>query len=130
MVMKNQMGTTLVEVLVALVILGIAGAGFMMAMISVTKSSTTTDEKVMAMSLAESQMEYIRNQEYGWDYELVDIPVGLNIDTPMAFQFDANSDGVIDHRDNYIQKLEVAVWVPDSDSGRDVLVTLEEYRTL
>ena len=95
MVMKNQTGTTLIEVLVALVILGIAGAGFMIGMTSVTRSSTATDEKVMAMSLAESQMENIRNQEYGWNYDVVDLPVGMNIDTPMAFRFDANGDGVV-----------------------------------
>ncbi len=132
--MKNQKGTTLVEVLVALTILGITGTGFLYSMTDLTEATPRVDDKVTALSLAESQMEYIRSQPFqqadaggGMVYNLIpedDRPAGFNIVTPMAIPWDANGDGI---DDAFFEKLRVQVWVPTS-SGSKVLITLEEYR--
>ncbi len=128
--MKNQQGTTLVEVLVAVAILGVVGVGFIWGMTSVTKTVPMVDDKVTALSLAESQMEYIRNQPYGWFYETVDAPPGMHIVTPMAFDFDANGDNLINQDDDFIQQIRIAIWVPEVNGGSKVVITLEEYRAL
>lgn len=128
--MKNQQGTTLVEVLAALVILGIVGVGFIWAMTDITRTTPMVDDKTTALSLAESQIEYIRNQEYGWDYLKVGTPQGFHIHSPMAFPLDANGDGSIKGEENYIQKIRVDIWVPEANGGSKVVTTLEEYRTL
>ena len=130
--MKNQQGTSLVEVLVSVMILGIVGVGFIWGMTTITKTTPLIDDRSTALSLAESQMEYIRNQPYGWDYDTIDTPTNVYIGTPMAFQFDANGDGMIDAEDDSIQKIEIKILVPDPDKalGRKMLINLEGYRTL
>ncbi len=133
--MKNQKGTTLVEVLVAVVLLGICGTGFLWGMTNVTRTTPVVDDRSTALSVAESQMEFIRNQPYsepiangGEGYQTLSaekIPKGYFIDTPMAFPLDADWSG---GPDQFIQKLEVRVWVPQAGGGQDIVVTLEEYR--
>ncbi len=122
--MKNQQGMTLVEVLSALAILGIVGAGFLWGMTDITKTTPRVDDKSTALSIAESQIEYIRNQNWqdadagGAEvYDLIDTPYGFNIQSPTALPMETG-----------LQKLRVQVWVPDSDGSRKILVTLEEYR--
>ncbi len=61
---KNERGFSLVEVLIALLILGIIGAAFLSGLATASKALVTADERATAESLARSQMEYVKNQDY------------------------------------------------------------------
>ena len=66
---KNQKGLTLIEVLIALVILGIVTVALLTALTTSSRALILADEKTTAESLARSQLEYVKNAEY-IDYSL------------------------------------------------------------
>ena len=74
---KNERGFSIVEVLVALALLGIIAVAFLGAMATASKAIFIADERATAESLARSQMEYVKNQSYStinvdWYYTVTD----------------------------------------------------------
>jgi len=61
---NSERGFAMVEVLVALALIGVAGVGFLSSLTTVSKSTIIADEHSTADSLAVSQMEYILSQSY------------------------------------------------------------------
>ena len=121
----NQVGTTMVEVLVSLVIVGICGSAFLYGMTNVTKTTPMVDDRITCLALAENQMESIRNQHWRSDFpgdayevidEIKDSPY-YSVGTPF-----------VTNRWTGLQKLVVRVKVPSSTGGDDIVVVLEEYR--
>jgi len=142
--MKKEKGFTLIEVLVALLILAIIGTGLLMALTIASKAIIIADERTTAESLARSQMEHVKNQDYStinvdWDYTVTDsgpsssdppdwwvsapppsVPDGYNANvsaTPLPDPENPGSDLV------GIQKITVTV----SHLG-DPVITLEDYK--
>ena len=62
--MKREKGFALIEVIIAIALLGIIAAGFLMALSGVSKALVLADERTTAESLARSQMEYAKDQDY------------------------------------------------------------------
>ena len=134
--MKGEKGFTLIEVVMALVVLGIVAAGFLGALATGSKSISIADERATAESLARTQMEDVRNQDY-IDYSEVSHTPYSNISTPAgysvvlsAFPFDPNTglpygeSGGVFTQDDGIQSITVVV----KHHGEDVF-SLEGYRT-
>ncbi len=71
--MKGEKGFSLLEVALALALLGVVAATFLTALATGSKSIMIADERATAESLARTQMEYVRSQEYSaapWAYTL------------------------------------------------------------
>jgi len=66
--LERQRGFALLELLIALAILGVIGAGFMTAYNTISKSTGIIDEKTVAMNLATDYIEAIRSSPYDSDY--------------------------------------------------------------
>src|SRR5208283_1305690 len=66
--MKNQKGFSLLEVLVAIALIGVVAAGFLGAMANATKGAITTDQIDTARTLAQGQMEYIKKLPFAPSY--------------------------------------------------------------
>ena len=84
--MRNEKGFSLVEVLVALALLGIIGAAFLSGLATASKSILIADERTTAESLARSQMEYVKKQDYSttnvdWNYTVTDLE-RISLDPP------------------------------------------------
>lgn len=85
---KSEKGFTLVETLIAVAILGLVGVGLVSGLFTAYSSLAISQERVFAESLAKSQVEHIKSQEYisvinynpddpANRYEVIDIPAHL-----------------------------------------------------
>ncbi len=125
---KNEKGFTLIEVLIALAILGLIGVAFLSALATASKAIIIADERTTAESLARSQMEYVKDQLY-IDYnieghllydEITPLPTNYTIDFTVESLLDPNppNSPLVG-----IQKITVTV----NHHGNEVL-TLEDYK--
>ena len=77
--MKRERGFSLLEVLVAVALIGIVAVAIYGGLATASKSMLTADERATAESLARTEMEYIKEFQYtklpsvppSWSYELV-----------------------------------------------------------
>jgi len=83
---RKQTGFTLIETLIGLALLGIIAVAFLSGLSTTSKGVMVSQERVAAESLAKSQIESIKAQDYipvaEYDpltkrYELIDIPADL-----------------------------------------------------
>lgn len=76
---QDQRGITLMEILVALALLGMIGVTFFNGLTVASKANFIADERATAESLAQSQMEWVRNTGYvegATQYSAAPIPSG------------------------------------------------------
>lgn len=62
--MRNEKGFLLIDVLIALAIIGLVAVGYLSAMTTSSRSAITIDQMDTARVLAESQMEYVKKLDY------------------------------------------------------------------
>ncbi len=142
--MKNERGIGLIEVLVALAILGVVAVAFLGGLATASKAVYIADVRTNAESLARSQMEHIKNQDYSstnvdWDYTVTDSGRSFTTQPPdwwgpgspgnppllasnyAGFSVYASADE--DAANEGIQKITVTVKHLD-----EVKITLEDYK--
>jgi len=69
--MKGEKGFSLIEVTMAIAVLGIVAVAYLGALATGSKAIMIADERATAESLARTQIEYVRSQEYDaapWEY--------------------------------------------------------------
>ena len=70
---RNQKGFTLIEVLIAIAILGVIAVPFLTALSTSSRALIIADERTTAESLVRSEVEYVRSQDYcnaSWSYNV------------------------------------------------------------
>ncbi len=144
--MKNEKGFTLIEVIVALALLGIISIAFLGGLATASKAIIIADERATAESLARSQMEYVKSQVYSiapWAYELPlhtpsnpppDPPSWWVTNTPAlpegydGYTVNVDAEPLYDPDDGSIldgiQKIIVTVEHPDGET----VIILEDYK--
>jgi prepilin-type N-terminal cleavage/methylation domain-containing protein len=141
--MKREKGFTLVEVIIALAILGVIGIAFLGALATASKAVIVADERATAESLSRSEMEYVKSQDYSsaeWSYELPSgtsptgqFPDWWDFDDPhtlpdgyTGFIVTVNASTLASHTiDDGIQKITVTIEYFDEG----VIISLEGYKT-
>jgi Tfp pilus assembly protein PilV len=124
---EKQAGFSLIDVLLAMALIGILGVALPGTLSMANRATTTANYDMTAESLARSQMDYIQNQTYDTAnstpvYALIpDIPFPYNIVTPMAQRLDPKGDGIIN--DDGLQQITVTV-----KHSETVVFTLVDYK--
>jgi type II secretory pathway pseudopilin PulG len=132
----GQEGQGLIEILIAIAILGIVAIAFLSALGTASIALITADEQTVAESLARSEMEYIKNSAYDNTNNppqyssdpAIDIPDGYNIIIE-AVRLDPEGDGTED--DDGIQKITVDVYRQDGptpSSGDKLILSTADYK--
>jgi len=138
----QQKGQILIEVLVALAILGIVAVAFLTALTTTSLALMVADRHTTAESLTRSELEYIQNSDYdnlegGFSYELPSAPPEWDPDHTLPSGFDNYSlvvTGIpvdpVTHEtqqeDEGIQKVTVEVY----QQGRlEAVLITSDYKT-
>jgi type II secretory pathway pseudopilin PulG len=118
---RRESGITLLETVIALAILGVVSVSFLNGLTTASKSVLITDEHSTAESLAENQMEWVKNSVYSYNatYSEAPIPDGKDF-----YQYSASILASPLHTpDDGIQKITVTI----QRSGSTVF-SLEGYK--
>lgn len=100
--LKSQRGVGLIEVITALGLLGIIGIAFLGALATASTAIITADGRSTAESMARSELEYIRSQDY--------------------IDYSQDPHGIYDSTDalpNYIVETTVQPFDPDGGSSTE-----------
>ena len=114
---NEQSGTSLVEILVAISLLGVFAGTFIPALSTGTLAVSQHDSSVIAQSLAKSEIEVIKAASYdadGSSYPIIDTPEGYSI----TLEVDPNIYTTDD-----IQKITVSIILHGTP-----LLALEDYK--
>jgi prepilin-type N-terminal cleavage/methylation domain-containing protein len=122
---NGERGLTLIEVLVALSILAAVSTTFLLGMTTSSKAVMVNKEQITAESLAKSQMEYIKRQDYRVDqpYDKLEqdqIPSGYDIEFAVE-RLDPRGDGT--DNDDALQKITITI-----ACNGETTFTLEGYK--
>ncbi len=138
-------GFTLIEVLVALALVGIIAIAFLGGLSTASRAVLIADVRTNAESLARSQLEYVKSQDYSpapWDYEITssnrspesdDRPdwwdPGLDVPPLLSDEYAGYTVSVaaepLGEEDDGIQKITVAA---SHHSRAGIVITLEGYK--
>lgn len=132
--MKRQKGFALIEILVALALMGITAVGLLSGLATTFRAGTISQERVVAESLAKSQWEYIRAQDYiltaDYDpddpekrYQLIAIPDELVV---KDYTVEIGTPATIISPDGGEFELQSITVVINCDSKQ--LLTISDYR--
>jgi prepilin-type N-terminal cleavage/methylation domain-containing protein len=139
--MRNEKGYTLIEVMIALALLGVIAVAFLGALATASNTLVVTDKHATAESLARSEMEYVKKQDYSvvpWDYTVtssqrsfINKPSWWDTSPPPLLSSDYNgytvtiSAGLLHATDDGLQKITITVKHFDDND----VITLEGYKT-
>jgi prepilin-type N-terminal cleavage/methylation domain-containing protein len=121
--MKSEKGFTIIEVLVTLGIVGVLGASFLSSLTNSTRAVVQTDQMDTGRALAQSMMEYVKEQKYSAS--------GYANSTTLTAQYPefnvsiaVSTPGSAGQRDALIQIVTISV----TQNGKTI-TTLEGFKT-
>jgi type II secretory pathway pseudopilin PulG len=113
---KNEKGASLVEVIVAIGLIGVVATAFFMAFFVATKSTAVADERTTAESLARTQIEFVKRQVYETE-TLTSTAEYLEIDLSENPHYSVSS---LNHRtDTVVEKIIATPWDSNADIPED-----------
>ena len=101
--MKSEKGFSLIEVVIAIALVGIIAIAFLGGLANASKTLFIADERATANNLAESQMESVKNRPYAISYDPAPIPSEYS-GTGYSAEIDVES-----LEDGNIQKITVTI---------------------
>ncbi|MDP2932039.1 MAG: type II secretion system protein [Chloroflexota bacterium] len=106
MLRSREAGIMLLETLVALAVLGVAGVAFVSALGTVSKATTIADERAVAESLVRSQLEYVGS--YAYQAVPTTYPADPTLTIPAGWTITSTA-ALVHVTDDGIQKVTVQV---------------------
>jgi prepilin-type N-terminal cleavage/methylation domain-containing protein len=125
--MKSEKGFSLLEVAIAIALISIIAVTFLIAMAGAPKAISIADERATAESLARSQMEYVKSQDYIYAIEYI-VPPPDEVERGQA-TYEKIADEQIpegyvimsyDHNNNIVDDIKGVPWDPDPEVNQPV----------
>jgi prepilin-type N-terminal cleavage/methylation domain-containing protein len=123
--LKDEKGFSLIEVVIAIALLGIIGVAFLGGLSTASRVLFIADERETAKNLAESQMEYAKGLPWSTSSYTPATPLPSEY---AGYTVEIYGDTITSRDDGNIQKIRVIV----SHQGRPIIMaansTLEGYK--
>ena len=116
LVHKNERGFTLIEILLAIAMLGIVVIALYMGLSTAFKAYGVSNQRATAMALAQSQLEYIEKRTYSTVYPIIQSPEYV---VPGNFSITVDSPEI----NTNLQKITVGVFFKGS-----LVYTVDDYK--
>lgn len=124
----HSKGFTLIEVMIAIALLGIIAVAFLGALSTSSMALIIADERATAESIARTEMEYVKNCEYEYDdppsYEKSDV----ESPTHPGYFVSIDASPLPPGEDQGIQKIIITVKHGDEAETAKEVLTLEDYK--
>ena len=122
-IVREERGFTLIEVLISIVLLGLITASLAFGLGSASKGLVHNDSRQTAKNLAETQLEYIKNQPYALAYDTSAITPTAGYIVSCAVHSGTESAYFNPIRDVNIQLIIITITGPGN-----VTYTLKDYK--
>jgi prepilin-type N-terminal cleavage/methylation domain-containing protein len=122
---SGQKGTTLIEVLIAIAILGMIAVPFLTALSTSSRALIIADERTTAESLVRSEIEYVKSQYYcnaSWSYNVDSTGSTSLSDPPDWF---VASHALPDNCKDYSLTVNASHIVGEGDGIQNITVTVK-----
>ena len=150
--MKNQKGQALIEILIAIAILGVVAVAFLSALTTASRAIIIGDERTSAEGLVRSELEYVRSRDFSpppWSYNVSTTGYSTDSDYPSwwdetdpefhkipseytgycarvtAQGYDASGNG---QDDTGISEITVEVYHNENPNPDDMVLTVTTYK--
>ena len=136
-VMKNQSGFTMMEILICIALLGMVVVGLLDGLALTAETVPVVEHKVTGLNLAESQMEFIRTQNYADGvppdtYDLIDLTdfpnYGIDVDVVLLDPDPVSEPLEGDGDDDGLQQIVVTVVYSPGGGGTPAIIARLETR--
>jgi len=144
----DSRGITLIEVLIAVAILGLVAVAFLSALATASTAIIIADERTTAESLARSELEYVKSQNFSensWSYTASSTSYSTDSTYPswwtghvLASEYDGYSvivtaqghdiDGDEDYDEEGIWEITVKVYHNETPNPDDLVLTTTTYK--
>ena len=128
--MEREKGFSLLEVIIAIALMGIVAVAFLGALATGSRAIFIADERATAESLARTQMEYMKNQPYRYALAGGEATYALaKISVPSA-DYEIRSVNRAEGEDTSTDDIIAVPWNPDPlvNQPRDIDVGLQRIK--
>jgi len=120
---RNQKGLTLIEVLIAIAILGMIAVPFLTALSTSSRALIIADERTTAESLVRTEMEYVKNSTYNSTFSYQDSHyAGYSVNVT-GVPINSTTGAALPSGDKNIQNITVQVY-----HGAKLVLTTSTYK--
>jgi len=128
----SSRGFSLIEVIIALAILGIIAVAFLSGLSTSLKAVLISDERSTAQALAQGQMEYVKSQDYDEITEPPQYSENPSL-TPDGYTVDISAErlypeGGSTDDDDGLQKITITIYHSEVVDEDEKVFTLEDYK--
>ena len=107
--LRGQRGFTLLEILLAVAILGAVGTAFLTALANGSRANNILDETVQAEALARSQLEVIKSTAYNTDDLCYPDCYSITVAEPFDYSLGVSTTQLDFEGSNALQEIKVTV---------------------